>query len=36
MARDVPNEAPGPLTEAEWRALMAAADLGALEDPEND
>lgn len=34
--RDVSNEAPGPLTEAEWRALLAAVDRGELEDPEND
>ncbi len=33
--RNVPNEAPGPLTEAEWRALLAAVDAGRL-DPQDD
>jgi hypothetical protein len=34
--RNVPNEAPGPISEAEWRAIFTAADRGELEDPEND
>lgn len=33
--RNVPNEAPGPLTEPEWRALLAAAEAGEL-DPQDD
>lgn len=35
MDRNLPNEAPGPLTEPEWSALLAAVDRGEL-DPENN
>lgn len=34
--RDVPNEAPGPRTEAEWRALLAAVDAGELDHQDDD
>lgn len=39
--RNVPNVAPGPLTEAEWSELERLADAGAFDpqdddEPEND
>ena len=34
--RNVPNEAPGPLTEAEFRALLAAVDRGELDQQDHD
>ena len=32
--RDVPNQATEDLTDAEWKALLAAADNGRLEDAD--